>query len=57
MSSRTYNYLDVNAAARELSRIFVVNVTAADGQCANGDATKRFAEAHLYMQGPRVVPR
>ena len=57
MSSQTYEYLDGNAAAGELSRIFVMDVTAAEGQCAHCGATKRFAEAHLYMEGPGVVAR
>jgi hypothetical protein len=57
MSSQTYDYLDGNAAAGELSKIFAIDVTAAEGQCANCGATKRFAEAHLYMHGPGVVAR
>lgn len=57
MSSTTYDYLDGNAAAGELSRIFATDVTAAEGQCAHCGAIKRFAEAHLYMQGPGVVAR
>ena len=57
MSSQTYNYLDGNAAAGELSRIFAMDVTAAEGQCAHCGTTKRFAEAHLYMHGPGVVAR
>lgn len=51
------NYLDGNAAAGELSRIFAVDLTSAEGQCANCGAKKRFAEAHLYMQCPGVVAR
>jgi Family of unknown function (DUF6510) len=51
------NYLDGNAAAGELSRIFTMDVTTAEGQCAHCGATKRFAEAHLYMQAPGVVAR
>jgi hypothetical protein len=51
------NYLDGNAAAGELSRIFAVDLTSAEGQCANCDAKKRFAEAHLYMQCPGLVAR
>jgi len=51
------NYLDGNAAAGELSRIFAMDVTAAKGQCANCGATKRFADAHVYMQSPGVVAR
>jgi hypothetical protein len=57
MSSNTYDYLDGNAAAGELSKIFAVDVTAAQGQCAHCGAIKRFAEAHLYMQGPGIVAR
>ena len=57
MSSQNYDYLDGNAAAGELSKIFVMDVTAAEGECAHCGATKRFAEAHLYMQGPGVVAR
>jgi Family of unknown function (DUF6510) len=55
--SAPMNYLDGNAAAGELSRIFVMDVTAAKGQCANCGATKRFADAHVYMQSPGVVAR
>ena len=57
MSSHSYDYLDGNAAAGELSKIFALDVTAAEGQCAHCGATKRFAEAHLYMRGPGVVAR
>ncbi len=62
MSSQTYDhldgdYLDGNAAAGELSRIFAMDVTVAEGQCAHCGATKRFAEAHLYMDSPGVVAR
>ena len=57
MSSQTYNYLDGNAAAGELSKIFAIDVTAAEAQCAHCGITKRFAEAHLYMHGPGVVAR
>lgn len=51
------NYLDGNAAAGELSRIFAVDITSAEGQCANCRAKRRFAEAHLYMQCPGLVAR
>jgi len=51
------NYLDGNAAAGELSRIFAADVTSAEGQCANCGANRRFAEAHLYMQCPGLVTR
>jgi hypothetical protein len=57
MSTDAADYLDGNAAAGDLSKIFVVDVTAAQGQCANCGAIRRFAEAHLYMQAPGVVAR
>jgi hypothetical protein len=57
MISQTNSYLDGNAAAGELNRIFVVDITAAKGQCANCGARKHFAEAHLYMQCPGIVAR
>ena len=56
MSAGT-SYLDGNAAAGELSRIFAVDITSAEGQCANCGARKRFAEAHLYVQCPGLVAR
>jgi hypothetical protein len=51
------NYLDGNAAAGELSRIFAVDITSAEGQCANCGAKRRFADAHLYVQCPGLVAR
>ena len=57
MSPHTVDYVDGNAAAGDLSKIFAVDVTTAQGQCANCGAVKRFAEAHLYMQAPGVVAR
>jgi hypothetical protein len=51
------NYLDGNAAAGELSRIFAMDVTSAQGQCAHCGTIRRFAEAHLYMLAPGVVAR
>jgi hypothetical protein len=51
------NYLDGNAAAGELSKIFTLDLTAAEGQCAHCGARKRFADAHVYMQSPGVVAR
>jgi NAD-dependent SIR2 family protein deacetylase len=57
MSSQNEDYLDGNAAAGELSNIFTMDVTTAEGQCAHCGATKRFAEAHLYMQCPGIVAR
>jgi hypothetical protein len=50
-------YLDGNAAAGELSKVFAMDVTAAQGKCKHCGATRRFAEAHLYMEGPGVVAR
>ena len=55
--SAQMNYLDGNAAAGELSKIFAIDVTSAEGQCAHCGAKKRFAEARLYMQCPGVVAR
>ena len=55
--SASMNYLDGNAAAGELSRIFVMDITNAEGQCANCGARRRFAEAHLYMDCPGLVAR
>lgn len=57
MISLTYDYLDGNAAAGELSKIFAMDVTAAEGQCANCGAKSRFADAHVYMQSPGVIAR
>jgi hypothetical protein len=57
MDLPSYNYLDGNAAAGELSNIFAPDLTAAEGQCANCGATKRFAEAHLYVNAPGIVAR
>ena len=53
----SYSYLDGNAAAGELSRVFNIDITAAEGQCASCGAKRRFAEAHLYMQCPGLVAR
>ena len=50
-------YLDGNAAAGEFSKVFAMDVTAAQGQCKHCGATRRFSEAHLYMEGPGVVAR
>ena len=50
-------YLDGNAAAGELSKVFAVDITAAEGKCGSCGATRRFAEAHLYMGGPGIVAR
>jgi Family of unknown function (DUF6510) len=55
--SAPMNYLDGNAAAGELSNLFAMDVTAAEGQCAHCGAKMPFAEAHVYMRGPGVVAR
>ena len=57
MTSLTSTYLDGNAAAGELSRIFAIDLTVAEGQCAHCGARKHFADAHVYMQSPGVVAR
>ena len=57
MSSHPFDYLDGNAAGGELSNIFALDVTAAEGQCAHCGATKPFAEAHVYVRGPGLVAR
>ena len=57
MSSHAYDYLDGNAAAGDLSKVFAIDITTAEGRCANCGATKPFADAHLYMNGPGVVAR
>jgi hypothetical protein len=55
--SSPYDYLDGNAAAGELSRVFAVDVTTAEERCAECGTTKCLAEAHLYMDGPGLVAR
>ena len=57
MSSYTDNHLDGNAAAGELSNLFAVDITAAEGQCLHCGATRPFAQAHLYMDAPGLVAR
>jgi NAD-dependent SIR2 family protein deacetylase len=57
MSSHAYDYLDGNAAAGELSKIFAVDLTTAEGRCAHCGAKKHFAEAHLYTRAPGFVAR
>ena len=55
--SASMNYLDGNAAGGELGRIFAVDITSAEGQCANCGAESPFGEAHLYAQCPGLVAR
>jgi hypothetical protein len=51
------NYVDGNAAAGELNRIFAFDITAAEGQCTLCGARGHFAEAHLYVNCPGIVAR
>jgi len=55
--SASMNYLDGNAAAGELSRIFAADLTSAQGKCAYCGATRHFAEAQLYVNCPGFVAR
>jgi NAD-dependent SIR2 family protein deacetylase len=57
MTTNNYDYLDGNAAAGELSNVFTMDVTTAEGRCAYCGTAKHFAEAHLYMRGPGIVAR
>ena len=57
MSSYSDDHLDGNAAAGELSNLFAMDVTTAEGQCSHCGATRQFAQAHLYVGGPGLVAR
>jgi phage FluMu protein Com len=57
MSSHLDDHLDGNAAAGDLSTLFALDVTVAEGRCAHCGATKRFAETRAYMRGPGLVVR
>ena len=57
MSSNGYDYLDGNAVAGEMTEIFSLDVTAAEGQCAHCGTIKHIAEAHVYVKCPGVVAR
>jgi len=57
LQTYSYSYLDGNAAAGELNRMFAVDVTTAKGECVNCGAERHFAEAHLYVQCPGIVAR
>jgi hypothetical protein len=57
MSSYNDEHLDGNAAAGELSNLFAVDITAAEGQCSHCGIARPFAQAHLYMDGPGLVAR
>jgi hypothetical protein len=53
----SHYYLDGNAAGGELTRIFAIDVTSAEGKCAHCGTVKRFAEAQVYMDAPGLVAR
>jgi Family of unknown function (DUF6510) len=57
MSSYNDDHLDGNAAAGELSNLFAVDITAAEGRCSHCGTARPFAQAHLYMDGPGLVAR
>jgi Family of unknown function (DUF6510) len=57
MSSDLDDHLDGNAAAGDLSMLFALDVTTAEGQCAHCGATRRFAETRVYMRAPGLVVR
>ena len=40
-----------------LSNLFAVDITTAEEQCSHCGATRRFAQAIVYMGGPRLVAR
>jgi Family of unknown function (DUF6510)/Oxidoreductase FAD-binding domain len=57
MSTVERDYLDGNAAAGELSGIFVMDVTTGEGPCAECGVKQRLADAHVYMNCPGLVAR
>jgi len=57
MNSYKDDHLDGNAAAGELSDLFAVDLTAAEGQCSHCGAVKLFAQSNLYLGGPGLVAR
>jgi hypothetical protein len=57
MSLSGYDYLDGNSVAGEMTEIFAMDVTPAEGQCAHCGTIKHFAEAHVYVKCPGVVAR
>jgi len=57
MSSNGYDYLDGNAVAGEMTEVFAMDVSAAEGQCAHCGTIKHIAEAHVYVKCPGVVAR
>jgi hypothetical protein len=57
MTMHDERYLDGNAAAGALSEIFAIDITSAEGQCAQCGTTKRFAEAHVFIRCPGLIAR
>jgi len=57
MNSYSDDHLDGNAAAGELSNLFAVDITVAEGECSQCGTSRPFAQAHLYMDGPGLVAR
>jgi hypothetical protein len=57
MSSYNDDLLDGNAAAGDLSNLFALDITAAEGQCSHCGTVRPFAQAYLYMDGPGLVAR
>ena len=49
--------LDGNAAGGDLREIFVIDVTAAMGQCNTCGQSARLGQAKAYMQSPGLVVR
>jgi len=57
MNSYKDDHLHGNAAAGELSDLFAVDLSAAEGQCSHCGAVKPFAQSKLYMGGPGLIAR
>jgi hypothetical protein len=53
----TNSFLDGNAAAGALREVFVLDVTAARGQCVGCGNTAAMAETRLYVDSPGLVLR
>ena len=57
MSQETLAFLDVNAAAGELNRIFSLDVTESDAQCDWCERVGPLAESRVYAMEPGMVVR
>jgi hypothetical protein len=55
VSSHTYDYVDGNAAAGDLSRIFVIDVTTAEAQCANCGTTSEIRASFKRAEVQHVI--